>query len=127
MTINCASEGTVKRVKDGRGRGAMDEEGKGVREGMREVSEAVLDLLPLFQEGNHMKERRQAVDRKIINIPLSPVYHQAQCEHKSADSDKMTHKRTHVLFSNLSAACDSVKGALREIFTWKVLPSHDVS
>lgn len=58
MTINCASEGTVKRVKGGRGRGSMDEEGKGVRGGLRDVSEAVQDLLPLFQEGNHMKERR---------------------------------------------------------------------
>lgn len=61
--------------------------GRDVRGGMRDVSKAVQDLLPLFPEGNHMKERRQAVDRKIISIPLSPLYHQAQCEHKSADSD----------------------------------------
>lgn len=27
VTINCASEGTVKRVKDASGRWAMDEEG----------------------------------------------------------------------------------------------------
>lgn len=38
----------------------------------RDVSAAVQDLPPLFQEGNHMKERRLAVDRKIISIPLSP-------------------------------------------------------
>lgn len=29
MTMNCASEGTLQRVKDGRGSLAMDEEGKG--------------------------------------------------------------------------------------------------
>lgn len=79
--------------------GPWEKKGRDVRGGKRDVSAGVQDLLPLFQEGCHMKERRQAVDRKIISIPLSPKYHRVQCEHKSADSDKAyTQAHTHTCY-----------------------------